>query len=302
MPITVEQITAEFTAQPELKTALIGLVESDVLTGLKSKGLVVRTKDEETEFINNYEKNVIGPKIKSVHDQYDNDLFELTGEKKLPTEKTYEFMKRKLTALKAESKAGNNDPVLADEIKALSAKLKERENYVAPDEVEKIKGKYFADSVSLRLGSSLDKKAISVPAHITDEKAKQSFIETQRRFIKNDFVSRFTAKQNDSGEIVYYEGDKLLTDAKTAAPKTEQQLIDESYSGYFVPDKKPAAGAGSGSGGSGKEPDANEATLKTKEDVLNYLTNKFEPEGIRQGNPKFNSEYGRIIKDYAITE
>lgn len=303
--LTVDAITAELTAQPALKKTLLGSLKNDFVESLKAEGITIRTKDEETTFLTNYETNIIptkvqaeiGAKIKAVHDQYDADLLELLGEKKLPNEKTYDFMKRKLTELKAKKEAGNNDPVLADQIKDLQAKVKERENYVAPDEVTKIKDKYFTEHIGLRLSSSLEKKPIAVPAHITDEKAKQQYIETQRRFIKNDFATRYTAKTDDKGNIVFYEGDKLLTDGKTAAPLTEAQLIDLNYQAYFVPEKKKPGGAGSGTGKE-QEVDVEESALKTKKEVIAHLTKK----GLTSGGAEFNKEYSRIIKEYAITE
>jgi hypothetical protein len=307
MPLTIEQLTAELTAQPELKKTILSSLKNDFTESLKAEGVILRSKDEETEFLKNYETNVIptkvqaeiGAKIKAVHDQYDNDLLELLGEKKAPNEKTYDFMKRKLSELKAKKSGGNDDPVLADQIKELTAKLKERESYVAPDEVEKLKGKYFSEHVALRLTNSLDKKPIAVPAHITDENAKQQYIDQQRGFIRSAFMSKFTAKQDDKGNIVYYDGDKLLTDPKTAAPLTEEQLVDQHFAFYFVPAKAPAKGAGSGgAGGGGKEPDVNEANLKTKAEVIAHLKAK----GMTPGGADFNKEYSRIIKDYAITE
>ena len=308
MSLNIEQISAELTAQPELKNALIGSLKNDVLEVLKGEGIVIRTKDEETEYLSNYEKNIIpgkveaeiGPKVRAIHDKYDDNLFELTGERKESHEKTYDFLKRKINELKASKSKGNDDPVLADQIKQLQDKLKERESYVAPDEVEKLKTKFFNEHVGLRLGGSLEKNAIAIPAHITDEKAKNNYIETQRRFIKNDFLTRFTAKHDDAGNVVYYEGDKLLTDPKTAAPLTEEKILAQHYAGYFVPEKPAVGGAGSGKGE--KVLDQNEANLKTKEDVINYLTKKLEPQGIKQGNAEFLKEYQRIIKDYGITQ
>jgi hypothetical protein len=267
--------------------------------------MIVRTKEEETEFITNYEKNVIPakvqeeirPKIKAVHDQYDNDLFELTGERKEHNEKTYDFLKRKLNDLKKQQAKGGDDPVLADQIKELKEKLKAVENFVSPDEVEKLKSKFFSEQIGFRISSALSSAPIAVPAHITDEKQKQQFIETQRRFIQADFLSRFTPKQDEAGNIVFYEGDKLLTDPKTAAPLSEAKLISENYSAYFVPEKKPTGGAGSGGTG-GKEKDVNEASLKTKAEVIKHL----EAKGMVSGSADFNKEYMRIVKDYAITD
>lgn len=306
MSLTLDQIASEIAAKPELKTSLISSLKDEVIAGMQAEGRIIRTKEEEETFLTNYEKNTIpakvqaeiGAKVKAVHDQYDNDLFELTGEKKAPNEKTYDFMKRKLAEMKAQKNGGDKDPVLADQIKELQAKLKERESYVAPDEVNKLKQKFFTEQIGFRLSASLDQANIAVPAHITDEKQKKEFIETQKRFIKNDFLTRFTAKQDESGNIVFYDGEKLLTDAKTAAPLTESDLVKANYTGYFVPEKKPSGGAGSGGDGKTKDVDVNEASLKTKAEVMTYLTKK----GMVSGGADFNKEYMRIIKDYAITD
>jgi hypothetical protein len=305
--LTVEQIQEAITAKPELKTAVIGSLKEDFLTSLKSEGVTVRKKEEEAEFLSNYEKNIIpgkveaeiGAKIKAVHDQYDNDLFELTGERKQPTEKTYEFMKRKLTEMKEKAgKGGKDDPVLADQIKELQSKLKQYEGYVAPDEVQKIKDSHFKENINFRLTAALEKKPIAVPAHITDEKQKQDYIAMQRNMIRADFMGRFTAKQNSEGQTVYYDGETLLTNEANASAMTEEQIIEKNYTGYFVPPAKPAGGAGSGASGSGKGADANEASLKTKAEVQEYLNKK----GLITGGQEFNKEYLRICKDYAITE
>lgn len=306
MPLTIEQITQEFTATPELKTAVLSSLKDDFVSHVKADGTVIRSKKEDEDFLSNYEKNIIpnkvneqiGQKVKEVHEMYDKDLFELTGEKKNPEEKTYEFLKRKIGELKTQ-RSSKTDPVLEDKIKELTAKLDERKDFVPKSELEKLQQKYFTDAIGMRIGSSLEKQAVAVPAHITDEKQKQSHIETQKRLIKNDFLQRFTAKQDEQGNIVYYEGDKLQTNPATAAALSEDELISTHYAGYFVPPSSVKTGAGSGpSQGS----NALEASLKTKEEVLEFLTKKFAPEGIRQGNEIFNKEYDRIVKDYGITQ
>ena len=308
MPLTLEQITAELTAQPEVKKTLISSLKTDFLDGLRAEGTIVRTKDEETTFLTNYENNIIpgkvqaqiGEKIKAVHDQYDADILELTGLKKGSNEKTYEFNKRVLKDLKekAESAAAGGDTVLKDKVKDLEAKLRERENFVSPDDVNNLKKDFFTKQLGFRISSVLEKADIAVPAHITDEKQKKQFIETQRRFIQNDFLSRFTAKEDEQGNIVFYEKDKLLTNGKTASPLTEADLITANYAGYFVPEKKPKSGAGSGGSGESGGGDANEASLKTKKEVMDHLKTK----GLVSGGADFNKEYSRIIKEYGITD
>jgi hypothetical protein len=307
--LTIEQINETLSAKPEFKTQIISSLKNDFLSGIKAEGLVVRTKEEDETFISNYEKNIIpakveaeiGQKIKAVHDQYDNDLFELTGERKNGNEKTYDFMKRKIAELKEKVGKGG-DQVDKDQLKQLQEKLKAFEGYVAPDEVNKLKEQYFRESINLKLGLSLDKKAIAVPAHITDEKQKQEFASTQREAIKMMFLNRFTAKQNAEGKTVYYEGETLLTNANDASPMTEEQIIAKHFSGYFVPETKPKAGAGSGGNGGGSDVNVEEAELKTKEEVTKYLEKKLGAKGVKVGSAEFSKEYQRILTAYGITQ
>ncbi|MBL7738712.1 MAG: hypothetical protein JNK14_05795 [Chitinophagaceae bacterium] len=305
--LTIEQVK-EALQKPELKTAVLAELETDVLTGIKAKGMIVRTKDEDTQFLANYETNiipekvkaVIGDKVREVHEMYDKDILEVTGLKKDPTEKTYEFNKRVLKTLaeKAAKAATGGDQVLKDQIADLTSKLKGYEGYVSPDEVGKLKEGYFKEKILSAVTGSLDKKPIAVPAHITDEKQKQAYVDVQRNMMKQDFISRFTAKQNSDGKTVYYEGETLLTNAADASPMNEQQIIEKYYSGYFVPEKKSAGGAGSGAGtGAGSDP--GEANLKSKADIDKYLQ---EIKKLIPGGIDFNKERKRIMTEQGITD
>lgn len=310
MGIAIADVVKEATSNPALETELFSSFKDKFLTNLKAEGVVIRNADEEKEFISNYEKTVIpekvkaqiGEKVKEVHDQYDNDLFELTGERKQGTEKTYEFLKRKIAEIKAAQKKGNDDPVLADKLKDLETKLAERKDWVSPDKLKEVETKYFTENVNGRVLAALDKMPIAAPAHITEDKAKQEYATMQRDMLKVNFLNKFTAKRDDDGNIVYYEGDKIQTHPQTAKPLTEAELIAKHYAGYFVPETKGKTGAGTGkaAGGSGK--DVNEASLKTKQDVMNYLKEKLAPQGVKQGSAKFNTEYTRILTEYGITE
>lgn len=303
--ITVDQVK-EALQTPELKTAIIGLVEPDVLAAVKAKGISVRTKEEDMALLQNHEKNVIpglvsaqiSDKIKEVWDKVDNDVFEITGLKKEPTEKTYEFNKKVIKELKEkiEKAKKDGDPVLKDELEALKKSLKEKEGYVAPGEVEKLRSDFAKERLSITLNSALERKPIAIPAHITDEKQKQAYVANQRKMLSGDFMSRFTVKQTD-GKTVYYEGDKLLTNSSDASPMTEEQIIEQYYSTYFVPEKKSGGGAGSGAGGAASDP--TEASLKNKEQLMVYLQ---EVKKLTVGSPAYLKEYERIRKDQGIPE
>ncbi len=82
----------------------------EVLKTIESKGdidYVVRTAEEEKTFLENYgkkiEEEVIPSKISDLHNRYDEDVFSVTGLKKNPTEKSYDFIKRVLGDLKTKA-------------------------------------------------------------------------------------------------------------------------------------------------------------------------------------------------------
>lgn len=299
------EITAAIAAKPELKSGLIGALREDVLAVLKTDG-VYRTKEEEQAFLSNYEKTVIpqkvdaeiGNKIRETYDRFDKDIEEVTGLKKGPHEKTYEFNKRVLAKLKADAAAGTGgDEVLRQQLEAAQKELEQRKDYVPKSELEKLQEQYFKKDLNARIQSALGKQNIAIPAHITDDAGKKAYLETQSRFIAGDFLSRFTAKTDAEGNVTYFEGDRLLTDPKTAKPLTEQQIIEANYGAYFVPAKAPAKGAGSGKGGGAADTDPAEADLKTKADVNDYLDKK----GLVMGDKKRNEEYKRILTEQGIT-
>lgn len=88
------------------------------------KKFVVRTEEEETIFLTNHAKEVeeknIGPKIGEVHSRYDEDIFAVTGLKKNPTEKTYDFVKRVMGEFKTKAEKSS---VLEKEIGDLKKQI-----------------------------------------------------------------------------------------------------------------------------------------------------------------------------------
>ena len=96
--------------------------KDEVLKFIEEKGdadFVIRTGEEDKTFLENYgkkiEEEVIPTKISELHNRYDDDVFAVTGLKKNPTEKTYDFVKRVLASYKTDAeKAGTFTKEIAD--------------------------------------------------------------------------------------------------------------------------------------------------------------------------------------------
>lgn len=299
----LKEIQTAVAADPTLKTALVGALREDVLTVVKGEGHVFRTKDEDTAFMTNYETTVlpgkietevqakIGTKLKETWDATDTLVSTLTGIKKEPNEKTTAYLERAIKASKGAGDAG-----LESQLTQLRQQLHEKEGHVPASELTTLQEKYFKQNQSLRISAAQERFPIAVPAHITDDKGKQDYIATQKRFIASDIQTRFPAKEEKDGSVTYSENGKVLMN-KDGLPMSEGEIIEKYYAGYFVPPVKVKTGTGSGGSGAG-DVNPDEATLKTKQEVNDYLDKK----GLTVGDKTRTKEYKRIIADNAITE
>ncbi len=121
--------------------------KDEVMQLLEQKGdadFVVRTAEEEKTFLDNYgkeiEERIIPSKIGEVHRQYDDDIYNILGKRKQPTEKTYEFLKRELSGVL--EKARSADAILRDK-KDLEEQIKNgtADKKVLAD-LEKVRAEY----------------------------------------------------------------------------------------------------------------------------------------------------------------
>jgi len=87
----------------------------------ESPELEVFTVAEHKTFLENYEDSVIAPKVSEIHNQYDKDIFEITGKKRPGNVKTYTFMKEVIGELQT---TGKKSVELEREISELKEKIK----------------------------------------------------------------------------------------------------------------------------------------------------------------------------------
>lgn len=127
-------------------------IQSDLQAGkaiadielLKPLGdVVLRTQEQETKFKENYskqiEEDIIGPKVSAMHKQYDDDIFAITGNKRVQGVKTYDYLKLEMSALK--TKADGSESTINE----LKAKIDGEGADVLRGEIETWKTKYNTD-------------------------------------------------------------------------------------------------------------------------------------------------------------
>lgn len=307
--MNLAEIQAAIAADPALKSGLYAAIQPDVLAAVKATGMIVRTKEEDTAFMTNYDNThlqskvdaevatQIGAKQKATWDAIDEKVFAATGIKKNPNEKTTDYVDRAAKEIKA---AGGSDENLKQLYTQAQQSLEAKKDFVDPKELEKLKTDHFNEKVSLHIAMAQEGVTFAVPAHITDEKEKQEYIASQKRFLAADMM-RFKPKQDKDGNLIWHDadGNTPKTDTATGKPLTAAQLMTDAYKGFFVP-AKGKGGAGSGaSGAGGNAGDPEESSLKNKTQVNEYLKKKYPDAPI--GDKKRTDEYTRIITEQGIT-
>lgn len=262
-----------------------------IVPALGQKGFIVRTKADEESYLNTYKAQVIEQeiptKIKEVHDKYDEDLLTLTGERKAPTEKTYDFLKRKISEIKA-SKI--EDPVLKEQLVTLQKNLEAKDKEYQT-KIQTMESDYFKRELSGMVSNALDLVNIAMPAHLKTDDEKQKYVASQKSMMKRDMMDNVTAKKDKEGNVVFYNGDQPLTSTTDGKPLKAIDIIKDRYAFYLAAELPKASGAGTGGNG------GSEGKFTTKEQVYQHL----EAKGLTPLTKQFSDEYAKIIREQGIT-
>jgi hypothetical protein len=214
------------------------MTKDEALKYIETKGdskYVVRTEDEDLTFLSNYskeiEEKVIGPKVREIHDQYDKDVFSITGLKKEQTEKTYDFLKRVIGSYKTDAeksrllekeiedlkKNGGDKKLLAD-LEAVRNQYKELEE-TKNKEITELRTEFDKHKIKSEIMSSMSgmqfKKGIP-------EAAVKAYTDQ----VVNDLMATATYQE---GKLVFLkpDGTVLRNPHNALNPYTAKELIDE---------------------------------------------------------------------------
>lgn len=297
MPLTEEEIqaiaSAENPAEHELVKPLID-----------SAKLKIRTEEAENSFLDRFKNDVIEKnipeRIKEVHNQYDKDVFALTGIERKQDEKSYDYTRRafkekeasfvsKITALEEKAKKGGDpEGIYKSQIEELTKQNETLQNNLQSksDEIAQMQGKFVAGQKRNKLMSE--------------------YTEIKKSF-KKDLPDYFKVFENETIEAVLKntkeEDGKLipLNDDGTVMKDADLNVIDikDVLKMKFKDaiDKDRATG-GTGGIGSGKniDPDtitiedfARPAEVDTQEKLMTYMLKL----GLQRGSEKFNKIWSK---------
>lgn len=290
----------------------------ELLNNEEQRGAVLETiaqHEAGKQYLSNYAKieaeKIIGQKIGELHGGYDRDFEEVTGVKKPEGVKSYTFWKDYVKEINEKAKSNNTD--VLEQMKKENAELKskmenneqakyfkdlyestkttyqkqleEKETFINQFQTErqqmKIKGDLSSAISKLELNSELP------------EDVKNTYVET----VFNSLMKG--AKELEDGSIVYYDGDSIITNPKTASKATAEEILQARLKSILV-EKKVVTGGG------GQDPNKQKtksavglANAKTQIELNNLIEESLLADGYLKGKADFQAKKNELFKEFS---
>jgi hypothetical protein len=284
-----------------------------VKEALEKKEFVIRTKADETAYLDRFKTDVIEKEIptrvKGIHDQYDKDIKELYGVERAQDEKTYDYLKRvakgsltKLGEFEGKVKTLEEQIKKGDPTGALAKQLEEAEN------------KYKAEL------SKYETKVKELETSQTRTE-KRAAVSTIYAGIKIGFKKELPAlfSRTEKAILEEVEASSVLKDGRLfmANPdgtiRKDAQFKEISVEDFLRTELKEVIDSGrnqggSGSGGGGTPPAGVDpstitadnfemiADIKTKDDLMSYMLKL----GLKRGEKVFNDIWNKHSKNLKL--
>ena len=263
----------------------------------------VFTESEHKEFLNNLKdtdifKQQIDTRVSEIYKQIDADVSGITGQPKGQDEKTYDYVKKQLSAFKssAEELAEKNkdlqkaiDSNSSDETVNLLKRELEQYTRKHQEKMEEWKGKYEgleSNTLRMRVSNELDRSLMGVKFRSEiPEDARDAMIRIAKDDIMKNakFMNDKLVFLDDKGEVDLDDMMKPLT-AKAILETKLKSIIDAGVHKPGVDIKEPVT----------KDPDGKPIvnlslpdSVKTNADLSEYLL----ANGLKRGTPDYAAAY-----------
>lgn len=273
--------------------------------GGKAEDFVIRTPEEEKTYLDNYREaeieKVIDPKTNELHSKYDEVIFAVTGLKKNDREKTIDFNKRVLAALKADA---DKLPKLEEQIEDLKGKLGKGADAKLLADLENVR-KEFADFKSvkekevsdLRKETETSKKKTVIEAEMNayeyDSTVKPSVLKVYQDTVMNSLLENSEWRE---GSLVFLDdkGNPMRNPANNLAPYTATEIIGERMKDVIK--QKRIIGGPPRPGDPPAKVRNVPDTVKNKVQLAEHLMK----DGLKRGTKEYDEAFSELGKDLPL--
>ena len=281
--------------------------KEEIIGFIKEKGgslddFIIRTADEERTYLENFKtaevEKAIAPQISQVHSRYDEDILAVTGLKKKPDEKTYDFNKRVLAELKAKA---DKHPELEQEIASLKEKVGKNADAKILADLENVRTEFATFKTSkekelddLRKETELSKRRALIEAELNAFEFDPTVKEGVLKVFKETTVSALlNSSEFRDGQLVFLDdkGNPLRNQAKNLAAYTANEIVAEKMKDVIK--QKRVIGGPPKPGDPSDPPKSVPDTVKTKVDLTDHLMK----EGYKRGTKEYDEVYAQLSVD-----
>ena len=294
--------------------------KQDIITRLESdKGdtdYVLRTATEEQSFLENHKNSIIETelpkKVSEIHTHYDDDAFQILGKRKRGDQKTYDFVKEEMAALKlSATKAEKLEQEIAELRKGnpgtekAKAEIKELE-----DKIAALNSTHEQELNNLRTKM----QGVSVSAEVTAALGGLKIKSTIPKSAIDVYVNSITSELTKNAEI--RDGKMVFLDPATKTPlRNPTTLIPYSTADLVAEKMKEFVEVGIQQKGPGIDP-AKPPVTKDKDGkpILNFtipasVTSReklgdwlVKEQGLKRTSPEYRTAYAELSGELPITD
>src|SRR6478735_3558469 len=175
MEVTMELVRAAVGKTPALLTEILSSFKADFVKGAEAEGLVVRTKEQDQQFLTNHVNATVADRVKAelqkeVDKEFgnamrkiDDEIKAVTGIEKKPGEKTTDYAKRAV-----EEKRQGGDPVTKEKVTQLEQLLASKETEFNT-KLQEAHTQLFDKEIEWQVNADLDKRSYALPVHLKTE-------------------------------------------------------------------------------------------------------------------------------------
>lgn len=284
-----EELKPVLEQTPELLGEIVSSFKDPITKTLADAGMIIRSREDDAAYLDNQIKTLLPAKVGQEFGNalrgIDEQIKAIVGIDKNSGEKTTDYVKRAVDAIKSQGV----DPTAKQRITDLEALLdktgKEKET-----EVSRLQKALFQKEVDFQMNGFLESANLSIPAHLKTDEEKTQYLSLQRQSLRTMFGQSFTAKEGENGKVVFYDGDKALLNTKDGSPLTASELFKERFGSFIAPATQGKAGTGQGQNGQIAGQGAN--GFSTAEEIHGYLKDK----GVALGSKAYLDEFKQLAK------
>lgn len=259
------------------------------------------------------ESNTIGTRIGEVYGQLDKDILDATGSGKAQGEKTYDYMKRVIGALKASAdesgkKASKFEKELKDAIERSGSmdELAKREaektrtlyeaslrrSEALEKQLEETKAAHEKEIAGIRVDGALERELGSVKFKDgVDAKAASALMAVAKSELSAMGTPTVVKSDNGLETLVFISqaGTMLLNEANSLKPYTARELLAKTSVGGLIDFSGQSAGAGTGPVPPAPQPGALGA--RTQVDADEAIADMLSKRGLERGTEEYQDAY-----------